>query len=106
MEERSYRATKKLLVAVTTELTGKGAGLIAEGKEGGLNVMVLEGFKAERPVVACGAIDEDECEFVPADRDAVAESNINVYNVEISSREPIDRFATGCLWNCCISAEG
>ena len=44
------RTAKKLLVAVTTELTGKGANLVAKGKEGGLNVLVLKGFNSLTPM--------------------------------------------------------
>jgi hypothetical protein len=65
MKERSDRTAKKLLVAVTTELTGEGAGLVAKGKEGGLNVLVLKRFKTERPVVACGSVDKNERKFEP-----------------------------------------
>ena len=41
----------------------EGAGLIAKSKEGCLDVIVLERLEAERPIVACGAINEDEGKF-------------------------------------------
>ncbi len=65
------RTAKKLLVAVTMELMGKGAGLVTKGKEGGLNVLVLKGFKTEHPVVACGAVDKNERKIETTDGDAV-----------------------------------
>ncbi len=106
VEEGAYSAAKQLLIAVTSELTGESAGLISKGEKCGLNVIVLEGFKAKRPVVADGTVDEDEGEFVPTDRDAVSKSNINMDDVVIFGREPINRLAVGCFQDCHICAEG
>jgi hypothetical protein len=47
MEEGAYSAAKQLLTADTLELTGKSAGLTSKGEKCGLNVIVLEGFKAK-----------------------------------------------------------
>jgi len=87
VEEGAYSTAKQLLVAVTSELTGKHAGLVSKGKKCGLNVVVLEGFKAKRPVVAGGAVDKDESELVPTDGDAVSKSSVDMDDVEIFSRE-------------------
>jgi hypothetical protein len=106
IEEGAYRAAEQLLVAVTLELTGESAGLVPKGKKRGLNVVVLEGFKAKRPVVMGGAVDEVESEFVPTDGDAVSKSNIDMDDVEIFSWEPINSLAAGCFWDCGICAEG
>ncbi len=59
VEEGGYSAAKQLLIAVTSELTGKSAGLISKGEKCGLNVIVLEGFKAKRPFAAGGTVDKD-----------------------------------------------
>jgi hypothetical protein len=106
VEEGAYSTAKQLLVAVTSELTGKHAGLVSKGKKCGLNVVVLEGFKAKRPVVAGGAVDKDESELVPTDGDAVSKSSVDMDDVEIFSREPINCLATGCFQDCSICAEG
>jgi hypothetical protein len=75
VEKGAYSAAEQLLVAVTSELTGESACLVSKSKKCELNVVVLEGFKAKRPVVAGGAVDEDESKFVPTNRDAVSKSN-------------------------------
>ncbi len=106
VEEGAYSAAKQLLVAVTSKLMGESAGLVPKGEKRGLNLVVLEGFKAKCPVVAGGAVDEDESEFVPTDRDAVSKSNIDMDNVEIFSWEPINSLAAGCFRDCGICAEG
>ena len=106
VEEGAYSAAKQLLIAVTSELTGESPGLILKGKKCGLNVIALEGFKAKQPVVVGGGVDKDEGECVPTDGDAVSKSNINMDNVEIFGREPINRLAAGCFRDCRICAEG
>ena len=105
VEEGAYSTAKQILVAVTLEVTGKSAGLISKGEKCGLNVIVLEGFKAKRPVVVGGVVDKDESEFVPTDGDAVSKSNINMDDVEIFSREPINHLTAGCFGDCSICAE-
>jgi hypothetical protein len=62
-------------------LTGKGTSLSTEGKKCGLDIAVLERFEAERPVVPCGPIHKQKCKLVTANRNAVAESNIEMNNV-------------------------
>jgi hypothetical protein len=106
VEEGAYSAAEQLLIAVTSELTGESTGLVPKGKKRGLNVVVLEGFKAKRPVVAGGAVNEDESKFVPTDRDAVSKSNIDMDDVKIFSWEPINSLAAGCFRDCGICAEG
>jgi hypothetical protein len=106
VEEGAYSAAKQLLVAVTLELTGESAGLVLKSKKCVLNVVVLEGFKAKRPVVAGGAVDKDESKFVPTGGDAVSKSNIHMNDVEIFSHEPINCLAAGCFRDCSICAEG
>ncbi len=56
-----------LFISVALELTREGAGFIAKSKEGHLDVIVLEKLEAKRPIVACGAIDEDEGKFEASD---------------------------------------
>ncbi len=106
VEEGAYGAAKQLLVAVTSELTGKSAGLVAKGKKCRLNVVVLERFNTKHPVVAGGAVDKDESKFVPTNGDTVSKSNINMDNVKIFSREPINCLAAGCFRDCSICAKG
>ncbi len=50
-------------IAVASKLTSKGAGFIAESKEGQLDVIVLERLEAKCLIVACGEINEDEDKF-------------------------------------------
>ena len=104
VEEGAYSAAEQLLVAVTLELTGESAGLVPKGEKCGLNVVVLEGFKAKRAVIAGGAVDEDESKFVPTDGDS--KSNIDMDDVKIFSWEPINSLAAGCFRDCGICAEG
>ena len=65
VEEGAYSAAKQLLIAVTLELMGKSAGLISKGEKCGLNVIVLEGFKAKQPVVAGGGSTKMRAIFYP-----------------------------------------
>jgi len=67
---------------------------------------VLERLESERPVVACSAVNEDESELVPADRNAVTKCNINMNDIEILGQKSADRLATWCLRDSCISSEG
>ena len=106
VEEGAYSAAKQLLVAVTLELTGESASLISKGKKCGLNVIVLEGFKAKRPVVAGGVVNKDEGKCVPTDGDTVSKCNVDMEDVEIFGRELINRLAVGCFGDCSICAKG
>jgi hypothetical protein len=57
MEEGANRAAEELFVAVASKLAGEGAGFVLKCQESRLNVVVLEGFQTERPVIPGSAID-------------------------------------------------
>jgi hypothetical protein len=57
MEEGTNRAAEELFVAVASKLAGEGAGFVPKCQESRLNVVVLEGFQTERPVIPGSAID-------------------------------------------------
>ena len=63
-------------------------------------------LRPKRPVVAGGAVDEDEGKLVPTNGDTVSKSNIDMDDVEIFGREPINHLATGSFQDCSICAEG
>ncbi len=77
-----------------------------EGKKCGLDITVLEGLKAEGPVVSSGLVDNYKCKLVTADRDAVTEDNIHVDDVEVLGRKSIDWFTASCLGNGCVGTKG
>ncbi len=99
-------AAEKLFVAVASELASEGAGFVVECKECRLDVIVLECFEAERPVVTGRAVDEDEGEFVSSDGDTIAKSDVDMNYVKVFGDEAIYRFATWCFWDCCVCAKG
>jgi hypothetical protein len=81
-------------------------GFVAKGKEGRLNVIMLQGFEAEGPIIPSGSINEDKGKFESPNRDAVAKSDVDMNNVEVLGGEAIDGFPMGGLQNCSVRSEG
>jgi len=67
---------------------------------------VLERLESKLPVVASSAVNEDESEIVPANRNAVTKCNINMNNIKILGWKSVNCLATWCLRDSCISSEG
>ena len=53
-----------------------------------------------------GTVDKDEGKFVPTNGDAVSKSNMDMDDVKIFDREPINHLAAGCFRDCHICAKG
>ncbi len=87
MKEGAYCAAKKLFITVTSELASEGASFVAKCEESRLNVVVLQRFETERPVVPSGAVDKNESEFITSDGDTIPESDIHVNDVEVLGDE-------------------
>ena len=77
-----------------------------ESKKGHLDVVVLERLESKSPVVASSAVDKDESKLESADGNAAPKCNINMNDIKISGREPVNRLAVWCFWDCCICAKG
>ena len=67
---------------------------------------MLERLESKRPVVASGAVNKDESELVPTDRNAVTKCNINMNDIKIPGGKLVNCLAVWCLWDSCISAKG
>jgi hypothetical protein len=106
VKERADRAAEELFIAVATKLTSECASFGTESEKGRLDVVVLERLESERPVVARSAVNEDESELVPADRNAVTKCNIKINDIEILGWKTVNCLATWCLGDSCISTEG
>ena len=63
---------------------------------------MLERLESECPVVVSSAVNEDESELVPADRNAVTKCNINMNDIEIPGGKSVNCLAKCCLWDSCI----
>ncbi len=77
-----------------------------KGKERRLNVIMLQGFEAEGPIISSGAIDEDNGKFESPNRDSVAKSDVDMNDIQVLGGEAIDSFPTGDLRNCGVRSEG
>ncbi len=77
-----------------------------ESKESRLNVIMLQGFEAEGPIISSGAIDEDKGKFESPNRDAVAKSDVDMNDIQVLGGEAIDSFPTGGLRNCGVRSKG
>ena len=106
MQERTDMAAEEFLVAVTVKLTGEVASLRSEGHEGSNYVVVMEGLEAKTPIESRSTIDKNQSVLVTADRHTVAESDIDVNDVEIFGGCSIDGFTPSGLGNSSISANG
>jgi hypothetical protein len=106
MKEGAYRAAEKLLVTVASELAGEGSGFAPKCQKRRLNIVVLEGFEFECPVVPSGAVDEDEGEFVSPDRDTIPEGDVDVNDVEVLGDKTVDCLYTRCFGNGSVCAQG
>ena len=73
---------------------------------GRLDVVVLERLETKHPVVARSAVDKDESKLESVNGNAVPKCNINVNDIKIPGKEPVDCLAAWCFWDCCICAKG
>jgi hypothetical protein len=76
-----------------------------ESEKGRLDVVVLERLESEHPVVASSVVNKDESKLEHANRNAVTTSNINMNDIKIPVRKPVNRLAMRCFWDFCICAK-
>ena len=74
-------APKEFLIAITAKLMCKVACFCAKGQKCRYDIVVVERFEANAPIVMSGTVHKNECVFEPSDRHAVAKGNINMDDV-------------------------